>query len=91
MYNVLESNIKFNNEGQILSILALVEYSQGDVRVIEATNQPRSGYMNISDKTDYILFDLLQEVAGYGMEITDKNKIPTEWFKKHFKSENKNS
>lgn len=85
MYNVLESNMKFNSNGQILSVLALVEYSEGDVRVIEATNQPRSGYMNISHRTDYILFDLLQEVAGYGMEITEKNKIPTEWFKKHFK------
>ena len=85
MYNVLESNIKFNSNGQILSVLALVEYSEGDVRVIEATNQPRSGYMNISHRTDYILFDLLQEVASYGMEITEKNKIPTEWFKKHFK------
>ena len=85
MYNVLESNIKFNSNGQILSVLALVEYSEGDVRVIEATNQRRSGYMNISHRTDYILFDLLQEVAAHGMEITEKNKIPTEWFKKHFK------
>lgn len=85
MYNVLESNIKFNTNGQILSVLVLVEYSEGDIRVIEATNQPRSGYMNISHRTDYILFDLLQEVAAYGMEITEKNKIPTEWFKKYFK------
>ncbi len=85
MYNILESNIKFNKNGQILSVLALVEYSQGDIRVIEATNQPRSGYMNITERTDYVLFDLLQEVAGYGREISDKNKIPSEWFKKHFK------
>lgn len=85
MYNILESNIKFNKNGQILSVLALVEYSQGDIRVIEATNQPRSGYMNITHRTDYVLFDLLQEVAGYGCEINDKNKIPSEWFKKHFK------
>ncbi|GEM_PF-2019041 len=85
MYNVLESNIKFNEKGQILSVLALVEYSKGDIRVIEATSQPRNGYMNISHRTDYILFDLLQEVAGYGMEITSKDKIPVEWYKKHFK------
>lgn len=85
MYNILESNIKFNSNGQILSVLTLVEYSKGDVRVIEATNQPRSGYMNITHRTDYVLFDLLQEVAGYGMETTDKNKIPTEWFNKYFK------
>ena len=26
-------------------------------------------------------FDLLQEVAGYGMEIVDKSKFPTEWHK----------
>lgn len=84
MYNIIETNIKFNSNGQILSVLALVEYSKGDVRVIEATNQPRSGYMNISQRTDYILFDLLQEVAGYGMEIIDKNKIPVEWFNKYF-------
>lgn len=85
MYNVLESNIKFNKEGQILSILVLVEYSKGDVRVIEATNQLRNGYMNISHRTDYILFDLLQDVAGYGMEISDEKKIPIEWFRKYFK------
>lgn len=85
MYNIIESHIKFNTNGQILSLLVLVEYSKGDVRVIEATNEPRSGYMNISHRTDYVLFDLLQEVAGYGMEITDKNKIPAEWFKKYFK------
>lgn len=85
MYNVIESNIKFNTNGQILSVLVLVDMYKGDIRVIEATNQPRSGYMSISHRTDYVLFDLLQEVAGYGMEITDKNKIPAEWFKKHFK------
>ena len=85
MITVFESNIKFNNNGQILSVMVLVEYSKGDIRVIEATNQPRSGYMSISHRTDYILFDLLQEVAEYGMEITDKNKIPLEWYNKYFK------
>lgn len=85
MITVFESNIKFNNNGQILSVMVLVEYSKGDIRVIEATNQPRSGYMSISHRTDYILFDLFQQVAEYGMEITDKNKIPLEWYNKYFK------
>ena len=81
MYNVLESALKFDERGQILSVLVLVEYSKGDIRVIKATNQPCSGYMSITDRTDYVLFDLLQEVAGYGMEIVDKSKFPTEWHK----------
>lgn len=85
MYNIIESNIKFNSNGQIISVLALVQYSKGDVRVIQATNKVRSGYMTISGRTDYILFDLLQEVAGYGMEITDVSKFPEEWKVKYFK------
>lgn len=84
-YNIIETQIKFNPDGSILNLLALVEMSKGDIRVLEASQEKRGGYMSISHKTDYVLYDLLQEVAGYGMEITDKRKIPSNWFKKYFK------
>ncbi|WP_153847529.1 hypothetical protein [Sphingobacterium paramultivorum] len=84
MYNILESNIKFDKSGQILSVLVLVEISKGDIRAIEGTNKPTGGYMLIMPNTDYKVADLMQQVAGYGREVTELKLIPTQW-KKHFK------
>lgn len=84
MYNILESNIKFDKSGQILSVLVLVEISKGDIRAIEGTNQPRGGYMLIMPNTNYKVIDLVQQVAGYGREVTELKSIPTQW-KKYFK------
>ena len=84
-YKILETLIKFNPSGTIFNVLALVEISEKDIRVLEASQEIRGGYMSISNRSDHVLYDLLQEVAEYGMEITDKNQIPLDWVKKYFK------
>lgn len=83
-YNVLETRIKFNPNGSIFYLLVLVEVSKGDVRVIEVSQKIKAGYMSISNRTDHVLFDLLQEVSGYGSEITDVKKIPSDWVEQYF-------
>ncbi|QQM26590.1 MULTISPECIES: hypothetical protein [Elizabethkingia] len=89
-YKVLETQIKFNPDGSILNILVLVEFWKGEFRVLEASQEKRKGYMSreymsISHKTDYVLHDLLQEVAASGYEISDRKKVPKEWLKTYFK------
>lgn len=85
-YKILETVIKFEPDGTIKSVLALVSISDGDIRAIYADRKYRSGYMAITNRTDCILYDLLQEVAGFGMAITDTDIIPSEWLDKYFKS-----
>jgi hypothetical protein len=67
MENILKSNIVFKN-GTIESVTVLVEFSKGDIRAIQATTTPRGGYFNIPSGAE-LNNDLLQEVAGYGMEV----------------------
>ncbi|QKX07772.1 hypothetical protein HN014_22495 (plasmid) [Aquimarina sp. TRL1] len=71
MYNILKTNIEFKN-GKIDTITVLVEISENDIRAIQATTKPRSGYMNIPDPAK-LNEELLQEVAGYGMEVNASN------------------
>ncbi|KEO75938.1 hypothetical protein [Anditalea andensis] len=59
-------------------ITVLVEMSPGDVRAIFATTTPRNGYMNIYPD-DTISNDLIQKVAGYGMETVDRDEILPNW------------
>ncbi|MEY4571220.1 MAG: hypothetical protein RLZ10_413, partial [Bacteroidota bacterium] len=84
-YEILESRIEFNNN-QIQRITVLVNCTSSqskpysDVRAIYATNKPCGGYMWIplnAKLTD----DLMQSVAGAGMETRDRDKIFPGWKK----------
>ena len=72
-YNILKAKIEFK-DNQVQRITVLVEMSKNDVRAIFATTTPRAGYMHIEESAE-INQDLLQEVAGYGMETVDKDEI----------------
>lgn len=71
MYNILKTNIDFKN-GKIDAITVLVEMSENDIRAIHANTKPRGGYMNIPNSAK-LNEELLQEVAGYGMEVNASN------------------
>ncbi|KAB8156169.1 hypothetical protein EZY14_002820 [Kordia sp. TARA_039_SRF] len=70
MDDILKSQIEFKN-GSIQSITVLVEFSEGDIRAIQSTTTPRSGYFFIPKDAE-LSNDLLQQVAGYGMEVEAK-------------------
>lgn len=73
-YNILEAKIEYNNS-KIDRITVLVEISENDIRAIQATTQPRGGYMNIGLSAE-LNDDLLQEVAGYGMKVEKSKHFP---------------
>lgn len=83
MYEILESRIEFKNN-QIQKITVLVNCTSSsskpysDVRAIYATNKPSSGYMWILP-TSRLNEKLLQEVAGAGMESSDRDRIFPNW------------
>jgi hypothetical protein len=86
-YNILEARIEFQ-KGQLHRITVLVDMTGDsskpctDVRAIFATATPRPGYMNLTP-THIVSVELLQEVAGYGMETVDRNEIFPNWKKKY--------
>lgn len=71
-YNILEAKIEYKT-GNVDKITVLVEMSENDIRAIQGTTKPRGGYMNIPPLAK-LNDELLQEVAGYGMEV-DKTKF----------------
>jgi hypothetical protein len=73
MYNILSAKIEFVNN-QPSRITLLVEMSKNDVRVIFATTKPQSGYMNIPPAAK-ISDELLQHVAGYGIEAYSEDEM----------------
>ena len=77
MYNILESRIEFKNN-QLSRVTVLVEMSKGDVRAIVATTQPRGGYMHLEPNVK-VSNELLQEVAGYGLETIDRDEVFPNW------------
>lgn len=81
MYNILEARIEFKNN-QPERITVLVEISKGDVRAIFATTKPRGGYMHIQPSAT-VGEELLQEVAGYGLETVDRDEIFPKWKAKY--------
>ncbi|MGN6293749.1 MAG: hypothetical protein ACTHMV_13480 [Chitinophagaceae bacterium] len=83
MYNILEARIEYK-KNQLARITVLVEISKNDVRAIFATTKPRPGYMYIQP-TAKINEELLQEVAGYGMETVDRDDIFRDWKTKYSK------
>lgn len=83
MYKILEARIEFKN-GHPYKIMVLVEMSKGDVRAIFASTIPRSGYMSIPPEAK-VNDELLQDVAGYGMQVADKDDIFRDWEKKYYR------
>lgn len=78
-YNILEAKIEYSN-AKINKITVLVEISENDIRAIHATTKPRGGYMNIKPSAK-LNEELLQEVAGYGMEVEKSKFFPEETLK----------
>jgi len=60
-----------------------VEISAGDVRAIfvNSTPRPQGGYMWLEPGT-VVSDKLLQDVAGYGMQTVDRDKIFPGWRKR---------
>lgn len=77
MYNILEAKIEFKNN-QLERITVLVEMSKGDVRAIFATTKPRGGYMHIQPNAA-VSNELLQQVAGYGLETVHRDEFFPKW------------
>ena len=84
MYKILEAKIEFINNAPVV-ISVLVEISKGDVRAIYATTKPSNGYMHIPSGAS-VTAELLQEVAGYGMERPDRDRLFPFWKEKYRKS-----
>lgn len=80
-YKIFEAKIEFKND-QIDRITVLVEMSKNDVRAIVGTAKPRPGYMFIHPAAE-VSAELLQEVAGYGCETDDRDKIFPGWKSKY--------
>lgn len=80
MYNILEARIEYKNK-KLHRITVLVEISQGDIRAIFCTTKPVAGYDSL--KPDEPMSDeLLQRVAGYGMQTVDIDDIFPNWKRK---------
>lgn len=85
-YKILESRIEFV-ENQIQKVTVLVDLTSrnssplSDVRALYATNKPCGGYMWI-EQNSILSKDLLQAVAAYGMETSDRDKLFPGWKKK---------
>lgn len=77
MYKILEARIEYK-EGNINRVTVLVEMSKGDVRAIFATTKPCNGYHYIANG-EKVSEQLLQQVAGYGMETVDRDEIFPKW------------
>ena len=85
MHNILEARIEYK-EGKLCQVTVLVEISPGDIRAIFATDSFRDGYESIKPG-EPLSDDLLQRVAGYGMETVDRDRIFPGWRAYHgFKS-----
>jgi hypothetical protein len=52
--------------------------SPGDRREIYANTEKRKGYMHINSLSK-LNIELLQEVAGYGMEAINKDEMFPKW------------
>lgn len=76
-YNILEARIEYRDR-RITRVTVLVEISKGDVRAIFATDTPRNGYTHIEPGAQ-VTEDLLQDVAGYGMQTVDRDTIFPNW------------
>lgn len=80
-YKIIEARIEYKGN-QLYRITVLVDMSAykkfTDVRAIFATTSPRNGYMHIQPGA-ILTHELLQEVAGYGLETVDRDEIFPNW------------
>ncbi len=84
---ILETRIIYT-DGKISKIVVLADCTSvgkpySDIRALEATNKPRSGYEFIKPN-EKLSDDLINRVADYGMEIKPDDVFP-DW-KKQYKS-----
>ncbi len=72
-YKIIEVHLIYQ-ENKISEIAVLWQSNErGWVRASYMTNKPCSGYGNIKPK-DILSPELIQEVAGYGMNLPDDKK-----------------
>ena len=76
-YNVLQARAWFT-DGKLKRVTVLVEMSANDVRAITAIDEPRNGYTFLPPSS-VLNEQLLQRVAAYGMETTDRDKLFPNW------------
>lgn len=69
-YNILNASLVYAN-GSLVRVIVKVEISEGDIRYIKADTKPRAGYFYLLPNS-VLCEDLLQHIAGYGMEVTEK-------------------
>jgi hypothetical protein len=79
MYNILQARIEYSNQ-QLYRVTVLVEISKGDVRAIYSTVGFKNGYDSLDPK-EPVNDQLLQRVAGYGMQTMDRDIIFPGWYK----------
>jgi hypothetical protein len=84
--NILETRI-FYMKDQICRVVVLVDFTSvgkpySDIRAIEATNKPCSGYEFIKPN-ETLSDDLINRIADFGMEINPDNVFPN--WKKEYK------
>ena len=77
--NILETRI-FYLKGQICRVVVLVDFTSvgkpySDIRAIEATNKPCSGYEFIKPN-ETLSDDLINRIAALGMEINPDDVFP---------------
>lgn len=83
MYKILESRIEFK-DNKLHKVTVLVDFTSStckpytDVRAYCGTTAPANGYMSIGSNAK-LNEDLLQEVAGYGSRVSDRDKIFPKW------------
>jgi hypothetical protein len=77
MYNILEARIEYRNK-KLHRVTVLVEISNGDVRAIFSTDTFKHGYDSLNPD-EPVNDDLLQRVAGYGMQTIDRDTIFPHW------------
>ncbi len=83
MNKILQSIIIYK-DGKLQRIIVLVDFTSSsskpysDVRAICATDNPSAGYMWLTPKS-VLNEELLQEVASYGFELHERDKVFPKW------------
>ena len=85
-YKILEARIEYNDRCEIMRVTVLVDFSistmpYNDVRALFATVKSTSPYMIIPPNA-ILSRELLEEVAGYGMQTVDRDEIFPKWKRK---------
>ena len=86
MYNILEAHFEYRGK-QLHKVTVLVEISPGDIRAIFADDRPKQGYEYLKPG-EAVSEDLLQRVAGYGMQTDGRDNIFSGWKFRYRKTRN---